>query len=332
MKKVSVIGSLCVALIVIVLACIPYRGSIVDDDEAFPPWPPEASLSDELMPAPRFESSKAKTWTVEPGPESSAAPIQAAIDRAMPGDTILLKPGVYLWHKNDSTETPPEPAVRLKNVKSLTLRSDGDAYVFCTDYAAMPLEIFDASDLLIENVHFGHAGLLGYTCTAATAWLYGGNSVTFRNCVLHGSGREALAGWKNKRVLVDGCALGRGTFAGIDLSFTTGLTVRGCYLADCGTDNRARCLLDLVLLQDMLFWGNMIHGNHNKCFLHADRTQRLNFSGNVFFDNAFEMPDDLRGSNFTVTTQKWPNDKAQRAAENYRRFLDVLKELELTIH
>lgn len=287
-----------------------------------------------------------RTILVRPGPDHSASAIQKAIDTAGPGDVIFLEPGLYLWHPEDSSDTPPEPPVLLKNIENLTLRSDGDAYVFSTDRASMPLELFSARKILIENVHFGHAGVLGYTCTASTVWLYDSQDVTFRRCVLHGSGQQAVAGWKNKRIALEGCALARGTSAAVDLSFTDGFLVRSSYFADNGSDPRGSCLLDLTVSRDFYFLDNLFDRNHSACFHHLDRTKAVFFRGNVLYANRFTVDEDaaLPGPNAVLPATPgadvehlersalWPDRDVKTAAKRYRAFRAALKRAELEIH
>jgi hypothetical protein len=308
--------------------------------------PSDVSLTDlvpeSVLPGPMKVVSGARTWTVRPGRNGSAAPIQEAVNKARPGDTIFLEPGIYLWNVRDSKDEPPEPPVVLKQVENLTLRSDGEAYVFCTHHAAMPLELFTARHVLIEGVHFGHAGILGYTCTAATVWIYDSRDITFRNCVLHGSGLEAVGGWNNERILFDGCALGRGTAHGVDLSFTKGLTLWRSYLTDNGTDPSGGCLLDFANNRDLYFFASLFDRNANACFHNLDRTANVFFRDNVFYANRFVVPDSLEpGPNAVIhrtpgtdsraleRSAVWPSKKTRNAAKRYRKFLDVLKSSDL---
>lgn len=336
MKKAVV---LCLLLALAVVGCEKivveepaeiYRADVVDE------------VPVEFLPRPMQVVPGAKTWRVQPGADNSAAPIQKAIDQAQAGDTIFLEDGLYLWRKTD-VNTPP---VQIKKKQNLILRSDGGAYVFCQDEAAMPLEMFTAKNILIERVHFGHSGMIGRTCTASTSWLYDVQDVTLRGCVLHGSGWNALAGWKNERVLVEGCALGRGTKSAVDLSFTNGLTVRNCYLADNGGPRRPACLLAFVAVTNAFLQRNLMDRNRNRCLYKISRCKNVNIRANVFFANAFEVPEFLthNGQNEVLVEgfdaelspqdypKVWPNRQVRAAAKRYRKFLRVLKKHEQTLH
>ena len=292
---------------------------------------------------PVFESPKlpveptggGDTIIISPGPNNSATTITRALKRAQDGDTILLNPGVYFQSAAAGWGAP----VTITNKKDLTIRSDGGAYVLCEKGATLPLEIFESERILIENIHFGHAGHPAQTCSGGVTWLYEANDITIKNCVLYGSGWSAVAGWKSKRLLVEGCALTKCTHQAIDLSFAEDLTFRDNFIAFNCDDEKAGCVFDFVKSKRILLKGNLIAKNHH-CFKHIQTVESLRFVANYFVGNFFDTPGDIFSNNevwkigpdnvedLLNDNDLWPSGRVQEAARAHLEFVYAMRKFE----
>ena len=276
---------------------------------------------------------------VAPEPDNSASILMDAINSAKDGDTILLAAGIYYQSAAAGRDAP----ITIENKKDLTIISQGDAYVLCEKGAALPIEIMNSERIRIENIRFGHAGHPGQTCTGSVIWLFNAKDITIKNCVLYGSGFNAIAGGSNKRILVEGCALTECTHQSIDLSLTEDLTVRNNFIAYNCIDTEAGCLFDFAKNKRILVTGNLIARNLS-CFKHERDVESLSFVHNVFFANHFDIPPEISRKNSEwgsdlqtveeMFTEKeiWRDPSVIDAAKAHLEFVEVLNGFDYEKH
>ncbi len=275
------------------------------------------------------------TIVVTPGPDHSASTITDAIKRAKPGDQIMLFPGVYF----QSAAAGPEPPVKIENKKDLKIYSTGGAYVLCEKGATLPVQIMNSRRILIENVYFGHAGHPAQTCSGGVAWLYKADDIIFRDCVFYGSGWSAVAGWMNKRLLVEGCALAECTHQGVDLSFAEDLTFTDNFIAFNCDDDKAGCVLDFVKSKRIIIKNNLFAKNYN-CLKNLKQVESMQLVDNIFHSNYYDLPDFESGEeksshpkNFIIddmlgNNDLWPSTKAKYAGNAYHEFIEAKQKFE----
>ncbi len=148
-----------------------------------------------------------------------------------------------------------------------------------------------------------------------------------------------MAGWKSKRLLVEGCALTKCTHQAIDLSFAEDLTFQDNFIAFNCDDERAGCVFDFVKSKRILLKGNLIAKNHH-CFKHIQTVESLRFVANYFVANFFDIPGDILSKNdvwkigpgtvedLLNDNSFWPSDRVREAAMAYRELADVMRKFE----
>jgi parallel beta-helix repeat protein len=136
---------------------------------------------------PVLEQVDAATLTVDVRGGANHVDIQAAIDAANDGDTVLVKPGEYMI---------TEP-ITFKG-KALTVRGEAGPEATTVRMAEVPADPGRASVVIFEHGETNAAILEGLTITGGRGWSYGGgvccwgSSPTVTNCTI--SGNAATSG------------------------------------------------------------------------------------------------------------------------------------------
>jgi pectate lyase len=275
-----------------------------------------------------------KTTVLHPGDD-----INRAIKNAGAGETIILSPGVYAFHTGD---TP----VDIVSKQNLLLTSEGKAYILCTDPNSTPLFIGDSRNILIENIHFGHALQRG-TCAGRVSIIEDSSNVTLRNCTLHGSGIVAIEADRSRNILVEGCALVQCTESVLRAWNTSNLLMKNNFIAE--NDNSwpaawggKNAIFTSSRASNLQIHGNLIYKNQTE-FVPNWNDFGFFFTGNVFAENSFTLPPEIlkNRANRKIGVPKnieldalmlrsdlWPDDRVKEAAKDYLEFLKVLKEFE----
>ncbi|HMB70457.1 MAG TPA: right-handed parallel beta-helix repeat-containing protein [bacterium] len=135
-------------------------------------------------------SAPAVTWNVNPQGTGDAPTIQAAFDRAAPGDIVLLAPGTYTGVR----QRPAHGGVITKAVAfaapGVNLASSGGPDVTIIDAEFLGHCIVGASvgALEISGITFTRGrpeGEYSYSALAGGGAYFGWSSVTFEGCVFH---------------------------------------------------------------------------------------------------------------------------------------------------
>ncbi|MDP8225223.1 MAG: right-handed parallel beta-helix repeat-containing protein [Candidatus Lernaella stagnicola] len=267
--------------------------------------------------------------------------LRERIAAANEGDTILVKEGVYVWPKTD------EPML-VKGKKNLTIRGEGDVYIFCTNLYVAPLYITDSDNITVENMNFGHM-VRNLPCQGPVVYSQDSTNVTIRNCVLHGSGFWAWHALECKNLLLENTAACRCSHSQFRFVKSENVTIRRCFLAKNddlafrGSFKDPRGEVVFVWdTKDVVFEENLFFANVNKWILLKD-AKSPEFRGNTFAENSFRVPaiflkDRLnllarlpeKGADTTVAEllsarKIWPNSDVRKAAKRYLAFMKVFE-------
>jgi len=144
--------------------------------------------------------------------------VQAAIDAAKNGDTILLSAGTY---------TSPV-AISVSGRKSLTLRGEGGVLLLCTDLYENVMTLGEGTDLRIEGIAARHSQPLGsYACEGSVISAQSIRGLVISNCELAGSGSIGVDLSSCEDVEVSDCLIHDNTFAAFSLTDVTSITISG---------------------------------------------------------------------------------------------------------
>lgn len=137
----------------------------------------------------------ARTWHIRPDGAGDAPTIQAGIDSAQAGDTVLLAPGTYTWSSQGGSG---ETLLQLK--PGVTLRGENGAgdTVLDAETQGRLLLCVNVGAVLIEGLTFTNGRSLGLDDTEGGAIdVLGSSTPTIRGCVFrdnHSSGGIARGG------------------------------------------------------------------------------------------------------------------------------------------
>ena len=157
-------------------------------------------------------------------PEKAFGSICAAVEKARPGDTVLVGPGVY------------KETVRVfatgDTGKRLTIAGKPGSEVIIDGFRKLPQGFFvrNKNDIRIDNFHimnnFGNCSL----GTAGGVVLHGGKNITLSRIFYDnriGNGQRAFSAGQVRNLLIENC-VGVAAFGGISLSNCPNLEVRNC--------------------------------------------------------------------------------------------------------
>jgi len=155
----------------------------------------------------------AETVRVSPSGQRS---LQAAIDSARNGDSIVLAAGTY----------SSAAAVTLADRERLTLRGEGDVRIVCMDLYQNVIAVIGGRDLRIEGIQARHAQPLNaYECEGSVIWAENVKGLVISRCELAGSGSIGVDLSGSEEVEVTGCWLHNNTFAAISLTDVSSITI-----------------------------------------------------------------------------------------------------------
>ena len=297
-------------------------------------------------------SAHAATYNVDAGQGNGSDMLHAAVKQLQDGDTLVLAPGVYIW-PYDSDQWGPVQLVGRKNV---TLKSNGEAYVLCTDRYTTPVYINGCNGVTIENIHFGHIVERGY-CAGGVVWIENSSDVTLDGCVLHGSGIFAVHAENVDHLLIDSCALVECTCQAVETWRTRGLTVTNCLLARNDMTYYDGDLFNFTDSMDLDVTNNLIADNDEQFLLvETPGDPHLLVENNLLANNAFTLPPEYQPANtegevgticnldYTLADPGTPQKKLwksgqqalgprnNRAAQAYAKFLIVYNREQGSIH
>ena len=141
------------------------------------------------------------TLTVDLNGGADYTDIQAAIDAAADGDTVLVKPGEYVitepinFNRLHNPENPASPPV-----KNIVVKSEGGAEVTTIQMPETPTNPRRASVVVFENGEGGKSELEGSSLREGWWKGHGGgvyctnkSSPTLSNCIIPGNSATATA-------------------------------------------------------------------------------------------------------------------------------------------
>ncbi|GMU92171.1 MAG: hypothetical protein AMXMBFR4_12290 [Candidatus Hydrogenedentota bacterium] len=218
-------------------ARVPSALPVVEVKSKAQPAPPPARLAENLAPSsddsrltrqpdrPRLAQARSRATYVNPNYTASAPAatagilatfsvqpgqsIQAAIDRALPGDRIEVMPGVY--HE--------EIIVDRAGISLIGLNVDGERPVLDGKGAMGDAVNVSGDDFLIENFIIRHYTGNGVTVSKA-------KNVAFRNLTIDNAGLYGVYPVECDGVLVEGCVVSRISDAGIYVGQSKNIIVR----------------------------------------------------------------------------------------------------------
>ncbi len=106
--------------------------------------------------------------------------IRYAVDRAMPGDTIVIAGGTYYT----------AGTIRIANQSGLTLKANGSVSIVCTNRDVPVISVDRCRDIRIEGLSAGHGDTNRYAEDVIS--VYASTNVTVRQCDLYGAGHCAI--------------------------------------------------------------------------------------------------------------------------------------------
>ncbi|MCB9639382.1 MAG: right-handed parallel beta-helix repeat-containing protein [Myxococcales bacterium] len=146
--------------------------------EAEPPPPPGTPAS---MPATSRPASKpAVVRFLTP---QQADKFQETINQSNPGDTILLRAGIYRYKKG----------LQIHNVDKLSIEGQGEVWIIVEDLYDDVFQIKDSSDITIRFIKARHARPLGkFNCEGAVIRAMNSKRIWIDHCELNGSGAVGI--------------------------------------------------------------------------------------------------------------------------------------------
>lgn len=156
----------------------------------------------------------AETVRLSPGKGT----LQAALDAAGDGDTLILTAGTY---------SSPS-GLTLTDKANLTIRGEGDVRILCTDLYQNVITISGGANLRIEGITARHAQPLKlYECEGSVISAQGVKGLTISRCELAGSGSIGVDLANCEEVEVSGSYLHDNTFAAFSLTDVSSITIAG---------------------------------------------------------------------------------------------------------
>jgi len=144
--------------------------------------------------------------------------LQAAIDAAADGDTIILQAGTY--------SSPVAISVSERN--GITLRGQGEVRLLCTDLYENVLNLEGSRDVRIEAILARHSQPLGsYACEGSVISGQNIKGLVVSRCELAGSGSIGVDLSSCENVEVSDCFIHDNTFAAMSLTDVASITIAG---------------------------------------------------------------------------------------------------------
>jgi|GEM_PF-3231331 hypothetical protein len=147
-------------------------------EEAEPPPPPAGTPTS--IPASAPTSKPAVVHFLTP---QQADKLQETINKSQPGDTILLRAGIYRYKKG----------IQIHNIQKLNLEGQGEVWIIVEDLYDDVLQIKDSSDIKIRFLKARHARPLGqFNCEGAVIRAISSQRIWVDHCELNGSGAVGI--------------------------------------------------------------------------------------------------------------------------------------------
>ncbi len=146
--------------------------------EAEPPPPPAGVPTS--MPASSPTSKPAVVHFLTP---QQADKLQETINNSQPGDTILLRAGIYRYKKG----------IQIHNAQKINLEGQGEVWIIVEDLYDDVIQIKDSSDIKIRFLKARHARPLGkFNCEGAVIRAISSQRIWVDHCELNGSGAVGI--------------------------------------------------------------------------------------------------------------------------------------------
>lgn len=282
----------------------------------------------------------AKTITVRSPLNNEFSGITKALRDLEDGDTLHLEPGAYIWETPSPDFDYDETPVQIHNKKHVTLSGNGNAFILTTNSYATLMKIRESEHVTIDGVHFGHVVKRGH-CTGGVVEVEDSTHVTFRNCVLHGSGIFGITTGKSQHVLLEQCAVVQTSEQAIVLAGSSDITLKNCLFA-----NNAGASLIAVskASENVMIEHSLIMSNRGSrlCWRHylEDCHSFVTYKNNIFAQNQYnyairqegvEQENEIDIANVDMETYRLKSDsksgygpETNIAADLYMRYLEVV--------
>ena len=208
------------------------------------------SYDEEYYDSPSYDDESYEDWEGEGRQidvySSGELSLQAAIDQASYGDTVLLHDGTYTSDRS----------ILVESKQGVTIRGDGEVWIICTDVYENVLTISYSESVKLAYVKARHEEwLTEYECHGAVVQIDESSDVTLYECELNGSGAIGVSVQFSGSVTVSACYIHSNSYAGV-------------YLYDVAT---------------VKLFNNVIE--YNRSFIDAYSVEQLEMEGNWISDN-----------------------------------------------
>ena len=142
--------------------------------------------------------------------------VQASIDNAKDGDTILIGPGTY---------TSPTGFV-VKNRKNFTIAAEGEVWLLASDSTSDVLSILDCFSVTIKGIKARHSVPGATVCQGSVIMAEGTTGLVIQGCELAGSGAIGVDLVGCVDVDVSGCLIHDNSYAAVALTDVSSVSIR----------------------------------------------------------------------------------------------------------
>ena len=143
--------------------------------------------------------------------------VQAAIDYAKDGDTILIGPGIY---------TSPNGFV-VKDRKNFTIAAEGEVWLLSSDAASDVLSIMNCLSFTLRGIKARHSRPApGYQCQGSVIVAENTTGLAILGCELAGSGAIGIDLVGCVDVEVKDCLIHDNSYAAIALTDVSSISIR----------------------------------------------------------------------------------------------------------
>jgi hypothetical protein len=217
-----------------------------------------------------FSSASARTWYVAVNGSGDVPTIQAAIDTAAVGDTVLVGPGHYTW-TNQGTGDHRGFIRFLRENNGFVFRSEAgaDATVLDAQYQCRTLYLQGMNGLTIEGFTVTHGDAPDFGDRFGGGLFTHISNDVVRDCIFTGNRAEVGAGLNcaggGSSMLVEDCIF-TGNFSssigggvGFTGTFTLSSTLSGCTITSNEAANEGGGVIvygNIITIEDCIIAGN----------------------------------------------------------------------------